>query len=195
MAKSNGPQDIIERTVTLSGFMPLMFDRYAGGNTTQLPVDAKLYYMPDGKTLCFPAGNLLSFLSAKNTTSVARLIGGKNQGKLADALLAFVQISPACIPITREGTPITFNGFVDGRDEQAGLYVDQRVARLPKGIPNFKERPVVNLPWEVSFQIRLFKNDVVDETLLKEAFRKGGLAIGLGTFRGLFGKFVIESWE
>jgi hypothetical protein len=69
--------DITKRIVKLSGLAPLMFDRYAGDNKTQLPVQAKLYFMEDGKSLCIPAVNLMSFLSAKNTTSVAKIIGGK----------------------------------------------------------------------------------------------------------------------
>ena len=188
-------QDIIERQVKLVGFTPLMFDRYAGDNKTQLPVEAKLYFMPDGKTLCVPAINLSSFLSAKNTTSVSKLIGGKQYKALCDAMLSYIQIEPTSIPIMRDNAPVVFTGFRDGRDTTAGIYVDRRVARLDKGIPNPKERPVIELPWYVEFKIRLFKNDVFDETLIFTAFRRGGMAIGLGTFRGLFGKFEVEKWE
>lgn len=194
MASRNG-QDVIERQVRLEGFTPLMLDPYAGDNKTQLPIEAKFYFMPDGKTLCIPAGNISSFLSAKNTTSVSKLIGGKQYKALCDAMLSYVQIEPMSIPVLRDGSPIVFNGFRDGRDEKAKIYVDRRVARLEKGIPNPKERPVVELPWGVEFKIRLFKNDVFDETLLQTAFKRGGMAIGLGTFRGLFGKFEVTRWE
>lgn len=173
----------------------MMFDRYPGDNKTQLPVEAKMYYLEDGKTLCLPAINISSFLSAKNTTSVAKLIGGKVYKSLADAFLSYVQISPALVPITRNGVPIVFTGFVDGRDEKAGIYVDRRVARLDRGVPNPKVRPVVDLPWEVSFSISLFSNDTFDELLLKTAFVRGGMALGLGTYRGLFGKFTVEKWD
>jgi hypothetical protein len=154
-----------------------------------------MYFMPDGKTLCIPAINLSSFLSAKNTTSVSKLIGNKQYKALADAMLSYIQFEPMNIPILRDGSPIVFNGFRDGRDEKAKIYVDQRVARLKEGIPNPKERPVIELPWSIEFKIRLFKNDVFDETLLQTAFKRGGMAIGLGTFRGLFGKFEVTDWE
>jgi hypothetical protein len=190
-----GLLDIIERTVKLEGFTPIMFDRYAGDNKTVLPVEEKLYFLPDGRSLCLPAANISSFLSAKNTTSVAKLIGGRGYKNLSDALLGFVQIEPMLIPLTRNGQPIRLNGFTDDRDDEAGIYVDRRVARLDKGIPNPKERPVVDLPWELEFTIRLFKNEQLDETLLKTAFYKGGLSIGLGTFRGVYGKFIVKSWE
>jgi len=190
-----GKLDVTERTVRLSGIMPIMFDRYPGDNKTQLPVEEKLYFLPGTRQLCMPAVNLSSFLSAKNSTSVAKLIGGRSYTSLANALLGFVVISPTYIPLTREGKPIVLNGFKNDKDEEAGIYVDRRVARLAKGIPNPKERPVVELPWDLEFHIALFKNDEIDELLLKTAFERGGLAIGLGTYRGFFGKFVVESWE
>ena len=110
-------------------------------------------------------------------------------------MLSYIQIEPTSIPIMRDDGPIVFNGFNNGRDEKANIYIDYRVARLDKGIPNPKERPVIELPWYIELKIRLFKNDVFDETLLQTAFRRGGMAIGLGTFRGLFGKFEVEKWE
>jgi len=191
----NGIPDVIERSITLSGFTPLMFDRYAGDNKTSLPVEAKMYFLPDGKTLCLPAANLSSFLSAQNTNSVAKLIGGRGYGRLAQAMLSFVIIEPNAIPITRNGEPVQFYGFVDDVDEKGGIHVERHVARLKNGIPNPKERPVVDLPWEVSFKLTLFKNDEFDETLLKDAFRRGGIALGIGTFRGVYGKFTVSQWE
>lgn len=190
-----GLLDITEIRVKLTGLTDIMFDRYGGDNKTQLPVESKMYYLPDGKTLCLPALNLQSFLASKNTTSVSKMVGGKSWGAIADAMLSYIQVSPMMIPITRNNAPIGFNQFLNGRDTAAGIYVHKSVARLAKGIPNPKERPVIELPWELEFNLSLIKNDVVDETLLLTAFKKGGLAIGLGTFRGVFGKFKIDVWD
>lgn len=187
--------DITERRVRIEGLTDIMFDRYAGNNTTQLSPGDKMYFFPDGKTLCFPAMNVHSFLSAKNTNSAAKLVAGKVYKATADAMLSYVTVSPHLIPITRNDRPIVFNGFVNGCDDQAGIYVHKAVARLDKGIPNPKERPTVQTPWEMEFRICLVKNDVVDETLLQTTFIKGGLAIGFGTFRGVFGKFRVVVWE
>lgn len=187
--------DITERKVKLVGRTDIMFDRYAGDNKTQLPPESKMYFLPDNRTLCLPSLNLLSFLSAKNTTSVAKLVGGKAYKATADAMLSYVTINPTAIPLTRNGVPIVFDGFINGRDDRAGVYIHRAVARLDKGIPNPKERPTIELPWELEFSLCLLKNDTVDETLLQTAFIKGGIALGLGTFRGLFGKFRVEVWE
>ena len=193
--KQLGLPDITEREVTLKGFMPIMFDRYPGDNKTVLEPGQLMYFMPDGKTLCIPAANLSSFLSAQNTTSVAKLLGGRGYKKLAMALLSFVQISPMLIPLCRDGEPIVFNGFLDDKDIEAQIHVDRRVARLDKGVPNPKARPVVELPWDISFTLRLIKNDEFNETRLRQLFIKGGIALGLGTYRGLYGKFLVDQWE
>ena len=144
-SKSTLP-DITERTVSLQGFTPLMFDRYPGDNKTQLPVEEKMYFIPGTRELCIPAVNISSFLSARNSLSVAKLIGGRGYKNLANALLGFVQITPVDIPLMRSGEPIRFHGFVDGRDDVGKIYIDQRVARLDRNIPNPKVRPVVELP-------------------------------------------------
>jgi hypothetical protein len=181
--------------VTLEGFTPIMFDRYPGDNKTQLPVGEKMYFIPGTRQLCIPSVNISSFLSAKNTTSVAKMIGGRGYKSLADAFLSFVQIAPFYIPLMRNDAPIVFNGFTDGVDEAADIFVHYGVARLIGGIPNPKERPVVNLPWELTFTVSLFKNKEVDETMLRTAFSQGGISLGLGTYRGQFGKFLIKSWN
>ena len=168
--------DVTQKTVTFTGYMPLMFDRYPGDNKTSLQPEQKMYFMPDGQTVCLPAMNLSSFLSATNTTSVAKLIGGKQFKDLAAALLGYVQFNPTLIPITRLGKPIIFNGFVDDRDDKAGIYIDRRVARLARGVPNPKVRPVIELPWELVFTVKFFKNETFDETLLRMAFDRVGKA-------------------
>ena len=58
-----------------------------------------------------------------------------------------------------------------------------------------KERPVLPLPWALKFSLTIFPNKEIKEQEIQNLFAEGGLAIGLGTFRGMFGKFEIESWE
>lgn len=114
---------------------------------------------------------------------------------LADAFLSFVQIKPFYIPILRNGNVIEFGGFVNDYDEKSGIVVHHSVARLDKGIPNPKERPMLDCPWEIEFKVVLFKNPNIDETMVRTAFQTGGVSLGLGTYRGQFGKFTVEKWE
>ena len=99
------------------------------------------------------------------------------------------------IPITRDGKPIVLSGFEHDRDAAGGIYVHRCVARLKDGIPNPKVRPVIELPWEVEFDMHILEEGGVREVTLKGYIERGGLAIGLGTYRGVFGKFEIGKWE
>jgi hypothetical protein len=54
---------------------------------------------------------------------------------------------------------------------------------------------MLNLPWALEFEIQLFETSSLREDTLKKIFVGGGSAIGLGTFRGVFGKFEVEEWE
>jgi len=192
--------EILVRHVELEGIQDVMFDRYAGDNNTQLEPWQKLYFASDGKTLTLPSRNLMSFLSAHNTNSAPKRLLDKRKFKdAANACLSFVSIGPTQIPFLREGEPITFGKFevINGQevDKQSGVYVDRAVARLDKGIPNPKIRPVLPLPWSLGFTLTLYPNKEITEQQVMNLIEGGGLALGIGTWRGVFGKFRIASWE
>lgn len=195
--KISKPTDIITRKVRLCGITEIMFDRYAGDNKTKLEPWQKLYFQPgDSKVIGIPALNILSFLTAHNTNSAPKRLRDKRQYKdIANACLSFVGIQPMFIPLLREKTPIKFGKFVEDVDPTTGIYVHRSVARLDKGIPNPKERPVVPLPWAIEFEFTLFPNKEIKEQEIMNLIEEGGRALGLGTFRGVFGKFYIETWE
>jgi hypothetical protein len=186
----------IIRNVTLSGITDIMFDRYAGDNKTELTTEKKMYYMPDGKSVMLPSANIQSFLSAQNTDSAPkRFLDSREYKKVAAAFLSFITISPFSIPFTHQGKQIIFDKFGHPDDYDCKFYIDERVARLPKGIPNPKIRPVLKSPWELEFKIIIFPNDEFNEEMLYGFFEKGGIAIGFGTYRGVYGKFKITNWK
>lgn len=186
----------ITRHVRLVGLKDVMFDRYPGDNQTQLEAWQKLYYLPDGRTLCIPALNLMSFLSAHNTNSAPKRLRDKRKYKdIANSMLSFVTINPDYIPLLRNGKPIEFGKFDGDVDSQSGCYIHRSVARLDKGIPNPKVRPTIPLPWELEFSLTMMRNREITEQDIVNLMDEGGRAIGLGTFRGVFGKFYIDSWE
>ena len=199
--KSDTRLEVVERKVTLSGLSDIMFDRYAGDNKTVLDWTQKIYLVPETSVLCLPTTNIVSFLSSHNTNSAPkRLRDARQFKKIANACLSFVTIKATGkdkdnIPFTREGKEIQVGKFGDRKDELSGLYLDRRVARLDKGIPNPKERPVLPLPWELSFTLSIFPNKEIKEQEIMNLFVEGGIAIGLGTFRGVYGKFEVSKWE
>ena len=199
MAKVNitKPTDIVQRRVRLCGLTEIMFDRYAGDNKTKLEPAQKLYLKPgDSKVIGLPALNIMSFLTAHNTNSAPKRLRDKRQYKdICNACLSFVSITPAFIEILGDhNKPLVFGSFVEDVDLKSGAYVHHAVARLDKGIPNPKDRPVIPLPWAIEFDFTLFPNKEIKEQEIMNLIEEGGRALGLGTFRGVFGKFYIEEW-
>jgi hypothetical protein len=201
--KSDTRLETITRRVVLKGLTPIMFDRYAGDNNTKLEWHQRIYIVPGTSTLALPTTNIGSFLSAHNTNSAPKRLRDKRQYKdICNSCLSFVSIEaprgakhPQYIPFLRDGKPIVVGKFGDDLDTQSGIYLDRRVARLDKGIPNPKERPVLPLEWSLEMVLRVLPNKEIKEQEIQNLFAEGGLAIGLGTFRGVFGKFSIEVWE
>lgn len=178
----------IEKKVKLSGLTSILFDRYSGNNREQLSVMDKVYLEKDN--LVFPSINILSFLSAQNTESAPQRVVGRGWKIVAKAAQSYIQITPFLIPFTRDGENIT-------RDN-ADLKIHYAVARVMKGklsVPNPKERPMLETPWELSFNLVLLETPDLNETLLIKLFEGGGVGIGLGTFRGVFGKFKVSEWK
>jgi hypothetical protein len=199
--KSDTRLETVDRDVLLVGLTPIMFDRYAGDNSTKLEWHQKLYYVPETAIVSLPTSNIGSFLSAHNTNSAPKRLRDKRQYKdICNACLSFVMVtSPGehaqYVPFLRDGKPIITGTFGPERDPKSGIYLDRRVARLDKGIPNPKERPVLGLPWSLRFKLSILPNKEIKEQEIHNLFAEGGLAIGLGTFRGVFGKFRIEEWS
>lgn len=174
-----------------------MFDRYPGDNDTKLEPWQKLYLGGEsGRQIMLPSANIMSFLSAQNTDSAPkRLLDSRKYKAFALACGSFVSIQPRMIPFLRDSQPIEFGKFVGEEDAESGVYIDRRVARLEKGIPNPKVRPVLPMPWELRFQLVLFPNKQIQEAQLVNVFTEGLLCLGLGTFRGQFGKAEVVLWE
>lgn len=193
--------EVVKRTVTVKGITPIMFDRYAGDNNTKLEWSQKIYTVPGTSILSLPTSNIVSFLSAHNTNSAPkRLRDARQFKKICNACLSFTMIGALegdtqYIPFLRKGEPIRVGNFGDEKDELSGIYLDRRVARLDKGIPNPKERPVLPLPWSLSFYLTILPNKEIKEQEIQNLFIEGGIAIGFGTFRGVFGKFEVVGWE
>jgi hypothetical protein len=186
--------DVVTRKIHLVGIRDIMFDRYPGDNNTKLEPYQKLY-LDEQRVIGVPSLNIISFLSAHNTNSAPKRLRDKRKYKdIANAMLSFVSIREQFLPLVRNDKPIVLGKFDGDKDELSGCYVHRSVARLDKGIPNPKVRPVVPLPWALRFTMDIFPNREVKEQDIMNLMEEGGRAIGLGTFRGVFGKFRIEEW-
>ena len=188
--------DVVTRRVLLTGLTDIMFDRYPGDNKTKLQTWQKLYFRPGSRVIGLPAGNISSLLTAQNTDSAPkRFMLAKEYKKTCNGILSFTAIGPGFLPFLRDGKEIAFGSFEEDVDPMSGVYVHYSTARLKNGLPNPKERPVLSLPWSLGFDLTIFPNSAVNETEILNLMEKAGMAIGLGTFRGVFGKFEVTTWE
>ena len=182
--------------VSLRGLRDIMFDRYSGDNKTELSLEKKMYFGEDGETLVMPAANIMSLLTSQNTMSAPkRFLDVRKYKHTAAAFLSYITIEPFEIPFTHNGKPIKFDGkFIKRTDPGPGVYEHISVARLDKGIPNPKRRPVLKLPWSLQFKLHVYlKQQEFSLDMLEDLLKKGLFAIGLGTFRGVYGKAEIKN--
>lgn len=173
--------------VKLKGIAPIMFDRFESMKTDLSPRDK--VYQKNG-VLVLPSTNITSFLSAQNTESAPQRIIGKTWKKVAKAALSFVSIAPFEIEFTADGETIPV--------DSESIYIKSDKAIVKKGqlsIPSPKERPVLSLPWSLEFTLTLIQNSDLNENILRRLFEEGGITIGLGTYRGVYGKFIVEEWK
>ena len=171
--------------VTLKGIRPIMFDRFVSMKTESSAED-KVYSVEGMLTL--PAKNIMSFLSGVNTESAPKRTMGKKWKTIAKAAMSFTNVEPFDIFFTRNGKKIA-------KDD---VEIVEDKAIIMKGslsIPSPKSRPVLALPWALTFEIELFQNADMNEAILRKLFEEGGITIGLGTYRGVYGKFIVEKWE
>lgn len=194
--------EVQRRKIKVRGLTPILFDRYPGDNDTRLEWFQKIYTLPGRKELLLPCINIVSFLSAHNTNSAPkRLLDARKFKSVANACLSFTQIEsywaqhPDHIPFLRRGKVILTGSFSGVEDKKSGLKMHRGVARLEKGIPNPQERAILGLPWELVFRLTIIPNDEIKEDQILNLFVKGGLAIGFGSFRGVYGKFEVITWE
>lgn len=192
---------VVTRTVTFTGLTDVMFDRYPGDNSTKLEWHQKIYLVPGTSIMALPIDNIVSLLSAHNTNSAPKRLRDKRRYKdIANANLSFTTVSgppehPRYIPFMRDGRPIEVGNFGPDKDEKSGVYLDRRVARLDRGIPNPKERPVLPTPWSMTFILSILPTKELKEQELQNLLVEAGMAIGIGTYRGVFGKFSVTRWD
>lgn len=166
-----------------------MFDRYAGDNRTQLPSPDRMY-LDSKQGLVVPAINIFSLLCAENTKSVARQFFGRAGKTVALGIAGYCGIEPFDVPLLDEtGRQIKWTG--EWTDK---IFMHEAVARVKGGIPNPKQRPTVNTPWALEFNVEFIENESCSVATLKQAFDMGG-SIGLGTFRPFFGRYRLAKFE
>jgi len=173
---------------TLQGTRPILFDRYGGDNKTKLDTLDKGYRNEAGE-YGIPVLNVFSMLSAQNTPSVAKRFYGKQGREVALGVQSFCNIEAI-----GDDPLFAVIKASDGTTYMTGdprIKVVNHVARLDKGVPNPKERPMLPTGWSVQFRFDLQENQMLNEATLRRMIEQGGI-LGLGTFRPIFGRYIVS---
>jgi len=155
--------------------------------TTLEPLD-KFYLNREGQ-ICIPVLNVFSLLAAWNTPSVAKRFYGRDGKGIATGVMAYVQIEgdsdDGMMAIVRDedGKPYTPD------DER--IVVHTHVARTAQATPNPTTRPSIPTGWTVNLTFEYADNKFLKEPTLRKMIEQGGI-LGLGTFRPIFGRYLVE---
>ena len=173
--------------VKFIGTKPLLFDRYGGTNDSKLELIDKVYWSKDGFAV-MPQINIYSALSAENTKSVAKMFFGKRAKAIGLSINNSLNIVEPYPFIFKDGERIHRDDF------EKHFTKATHVARINKSgtaIPNPKERPCLDTPWEIQFNLEFVSTLELTWEVMKQCFEYCGM-IGLGTYRPLYGGFKTE---
>ncbi len=181
--------------VTIESLADIMFDQFFDHSKEPRPPEQK-FYLVGKNQLVFPSFNLMAFLFNQKGNSCVGKFEGKRRGDYISMGFSHVSIAPQSIPFEgKDMKPIYFKNFEDPR---FAIFRSAPTTKLPGGgliKQEAKPRPILKMPWYLEFVINLYKNPLINSVKLQNWFESGGLLIGLGTYRPLFGRFMIKKWE
>ena len=183
--------------VKITGMVGILFDRFVDMSSDKIPTEQKLYLNAKNE-LVLPSENIYSFLFGEKPGGCAVRFEGKQWKQYKMTGMSFITIDPEFIPFTRSGAAIKFSKFTDGHDEKARIHILHHKANIVKGklvIPSPKVRPMLEAPWELTFDVTIFQNTLIDVQKIKNWFVRGGIEVALGTYRPRFGRFTVEFAE
>ena len=192
-----GKVKITKIAVRLEGLSDIMFDRFYDHSKEDRPPERKLHLNEEGE-IVLPAENIHSFLFRDMPpVGVIRFVEKKAAKDYIAYGQAHVAIQPTLIPfVTPDGKPIRFTEFGSGfpfyvNDWSAGVTKMSGGKALKQEV---RKRPVLRLPWWLSFDLLVFPNDRVTPEKLLAWFEVGGLVTALGTYRPRYGRFLVKGW-
>ncbi|HQT96843.1 MAG TPA: hypothetical protein PK416_03055 [Thermodesulfobacteriota bacterium] len=190
--------EITKIDVTLEGFSDIMFDRFFDHSGEDRPPERKLY-LDEGNKVVLPSECINSFLFRDlPPTGVIRFVEKRGAKDFIALGQAYLSISPLLIPFhDKNGKAIVFEKFGGAsqfmvNDWSAGITKMSGGKVIKQEV---RKRPILKLPWFLSFGITLIKNDKVTVEKLQSWFEIGGFATALGTYRPRHGRFVVKKWE
>lgn len=180
-------------SITLDGLSDLLFDRFWDHDKMDRPIDQKLYLNEDNN-IVMPGSNLHAFLWNERKAGCVKFFEGKGSPQYL-ARVGFVNVLEREAEILgKNGKPIKWGGqakpplFIINASGVTGS--GNKIVKQP-----IKPRPGISVPWSIKYTMTLVENDMIDVQKLYNWVSRGGLLIGLGTWRPRFGRFLVKQWD
>jgi hypothetical protein len=147
-----------------------------------------MYFDKSGKFLVLPASNIVGFLTSKSSHSCLRVFTSNKEWKTrGPEITGNVAVDPLLVPFTANGKPVEFSG--EWNDQ---IYLDERMARPSSTARVIAKRPVLDIPWELEFTMFVNETEFVTVDRIKDWFVRGGVSVGIGAYRPMFGRFEVQ---
>jgi hypothetical protein len=176
-------------SIKLVGIKPLIFNVF---NSTEDVVPAiKKVPLVDGK-LAIRGDRILSFLIANNpkhpTGCIKLFTDSKKYKSILPKCKAYVGIQ-SVIPVLINDKEVQFKSF--DKTPEVKVRKDQVCGGT---LPMIVERPYVE-NWSLEFNINLIENAEISAERLNDWFQRGGIEVGLGASRPVYGQFIVDKFE
>lgn len=175
--------------VKLEGIKPIIFNCFVSIKD-EVPTIRKVPVI-DGK-LAISGDRLLAFLIANKPEQppgcIKLFMKSTEYKKVLPLVKAYVG-HQLVIPVLVDGKEVKFSDFE--KSEEVKIQKD-KVCGGP--VPSIVERPIVE-NWSLEFQINLVENKEISLERLKEWYERGGIEVGLGASRPVYGQFTVSKFE
>jgi hypothetical protein len=180
-----------EAKCTLEGIVPIMFSRFPlpdkPGDTKKKKkqtIAEKMWI--DKKGVYIPTDNLRMLLIGNRfRPGAAKIYGSEYESKKGTKYLNFCK---ACVWVVGDNGKVYFDPKRTEHDD-----VDIRSFINSTGSRATTERPVLNTPWSLTFDIQV-TDDAVPEETIKAMYEVAGMRCGLGVYGPTFGRFIVKEW-
>jgi len=165
--------------IHLKGIKPIIFNEYVSKDDLNIPPMKKIA-IKNEKVVIRP-DRVMSFLIDNNTALPAGCIKLFIESKKYKPLIPKVK---AYVGMQQEDIPIANKKDIVIREDKVG----------GGGVPNIVKRPMIK-KWEAKFEINLIENPDITFEKLENWFNRGGIEVGFGAWRPLYGQFIVEKFE
>jgi len=173
----------------IEGLAPVLQNQFTGDKKAEdITLNDRAY--KDEKGMYMPTNNIrMMLIGNKKRRSASEILGSDMEKAKGTKYKNFCK---ACVFI--EGLDGDTSKVYFEPSRKAWDDVDKRTYQNDKGARNHISRPMITMPWSLTFKIHVFSKDLADATIRK-LFEVAGFRCGLGDFGPTFGRFIVKKWE